>query len=188
MDSSENTSMENSGNGVLPTQANDTDTIEAVDHDPKQNLIQVINSIQRTLAFLHHLYLTVSTFNAASQLPLLRRLNVLVMELDNLIKLSDKLNIQVPTEVLSYIDDGKNPDDFTRDVINNCISTNQATKGQADAFKSLRSHLLEELEQAFPEEVEHYREIRAISAAESKQLAEAQSSLPNGDVKVNSEL
>ena len=34
-------------------------------------------------------------------------------------------------------------------------------------FQSLRKHLLEELEQAFPEDVEHYREIRASSAAVS---------------------
>lgn len=34
-------------------------------------------------------------------------------------------------------------------------------------FKGLRRHLLEELEQAFPDEVEDYREIRASSAAVS---------------------
>jgi hypothetical protein len=34
-------------------------------------------------------------------------------------------------------------------------------------FQGLRKHLLEELEQAFPDEVENYREIRAASAAVS---------------------
>jgi mediator of RNA polymerase II transcription subunit 10 len=37
--------------------------------------------------------------------------------------------------VLSLIDDGKNPDEFTRDVINSCIAKNQVTKGKTDAFK-----------------------------------------------------
>jgi hypothetical protein len=32
-------------------------------------------------------------------------------------------------------------------------------------FQSLRKYLLEELEQAFPEDVEAYREIRATAAA-----------------------
>ncbi|GAB4845156.1 Mediator of RNA polymerase II transcription subunit 10a [Ancistrocladus abbreviatus] len=54
--------------------------------------------------------------------------------------------------------------------------------------ESLRKHLLEQLEQSFPFEVEGNREIRARSAAESKQLAREQSVLPNGDVKVKSEL
>jgi site-specific DNA-adenine methylase len=34
-------------------------------------------------------------------------------------------------------------------------------------FQGLRRHLLEELEQTFPDEVESYREIRAASAAVS---------------------
>ncbi|ONK58842.1 uncharacterized protein A4U43_C08F300 [Asparagus officinalis] len=102
-------------------------------------------------------------------------------------RLSEGCNIQVPMEVLNLIDDGKNPDEFTKDVLNSCIAKNQITKGKTDAFKSLRKHLLEELEQTFPDEVEAYREIRASSAAESKQLAQAQSGLPNGDVKVKPE-
>lgn len=35
----------------------------------------------------------------------------------------------------SLIDDGKNPDQFTRDVINSFISKNQITKGKTDALK-----------------------------------------------------
>lgn len=177
-----------SGNGMMNNQANDRGTPTAPTDDPKQNLNQVINSIQKTLGLLHQLYLNVSSFNAASQLPLLQRLNSLVMELENMMKLSEKCNIQVPMEVLNLIDDGKNPDEFTRDVINSCIGKNQVTKGKTDAFKSLRKHLLEELEQNFPDEVESYREIRASSAAESKRLAQSQSTLPNGDVKVKTEL
>jgi hypothetical protein len=61
------------GNGMISSQANDTAATTAVD-DPKQNLNQVINSIQKNLGLLHQLSLTVSSFNAASQLPLLQRL------------------------------------------------------------------------------------------------------------------
>ncbi|KAK6934906.1 Mediator complex, subunit Med10 [Dillenia turbinata] len=138
----------------------------AVD-DPKQNLNQVINSIQKTLGLIHQLSLTVSSFNVASQLPLLQRVNSLVLELDNMTKLAEKCNIQVPMEVINLIDDGKNPDEFTKDVINSCIAKNQITKGKTDAFKSLRKNILEELEQAFPEEVESYRDIRASSSTVS---------------------
>lgn len=191
MDSSQSTvtgTGGSSGNGMMAPQANDNATTASVVDDPKQNLNQVINSIQKTLGLLHQLYLTVSSFNASSQLPLLQRLNTLVLELDNMVKLSEKCNIQVPMEVLNLIDDGKNPDEFTRDVINSCIAKNQITKGKTDAFKGLRKHLLEELEQTFPDEVESYREIRATSAAELKRQALAQSMMPNGDVKVKPEL
>ncbi|KAL9228082.1 hypothetical protein vseg_003698 [Gypsophila vaccaria] len=149
---------------------------------------EVIKSIEKTLGILHQLYLTVSSFNVASQLPLLHRINSLVGELDELIKLSQQCDIQVPLEVLNLIDQGSNPDAFTRDILNSCISKNQFTKGKTDSFKSLRKHLLEELEQAFPTEVEAYREIRASSAAEMKRMVQAQGTLPNGDVKVKNEL
>ncbi|KAK1565028.1 hypothetical protein Q3G72_017126 [Acer saccharum] len=157
---------------------------------PQMWLLVVVVAMEwlKTLGLLHQLSLTVSSFNAASQLPLLQRLNSLVTELDNMVKLSEKCNIEVPMEVLNLIDDGKNPDEFTRDVINSCIAKNQVTKGRTDSFKSLRKHLLEELEQAFPDEVESYREIRASSAAETKRLAQSQSMLPNGDVKVKPEI
>ncbi|KAL3817866.1 hypothetical protein ACJIZ3_003771 [Penstemon smallii] len=192
------------GNGIMSSQSTDASPVESsaagssID-DSKENLNQVINSIQKNLGILHQLYLTVSSFNVASQLPLLQRMNNLVLELDNLTKLADKCNIQfivmcnsvhnaMDELECSLIDDGKNPDEFTRDVLNGCIAKNQITKGKTDAFKGLRKHLLEELEQAFPDEVEAYREIRAASAVEAKRLAQAQSMLPNGDVKVKPEI
>ncbi|XP_044954985.1 mediator of RNA polymerase II transcription subunit 10b-like [Hordeum vulgare subsp. vulgare] len=156
--------------------------------DPsKQNLAQVTGLIQKTLGLLHQLNLNASSFSSASQLPLLQPLNALVAELDTMQKLADGCNIQVPMEVVNLIDDGKNPDEFTKDVLNSCIAKNQITKGRTDAFKSLRKHLLEELEEAFPDDVEAYRQIRATSAAESKRLAQSQSALPNGDAKVKPE-
>lgn len=199
MDSSQNTVgtpvSGGGGNSIIMSQSTDASPVDSTPaastpttDESKQNLNQVINSIQKTLGILHQLYLTVSSFNAASQLPLLQRLNNLVLELDNMSKLAEKCNIQVPMEVINLIDDGKNPDEFTRDVLNGCIAKNQITKGKTDAFKGFRGHLLEELEQAFPDEVEAYRNIRAASASEAKRLAQAQSMLPNGDVKVKPEM
>ncbi|CAD5313752.1 unnamed protein product [Arabidopsis thaliana] len=189
MDPTQNTSAGIGGsNGTIRYQTNDGTSTVTVADDSKENLSQVINSIEKTLGVLHQLHLTVTSFTPASQLHLLQRLNSLVMELDNMTKLSEKCNIQIPMEVLNLIDDGKNPDEFTKDVLNSCIARNQVTKGKTDAFKDLRKHILEELEQTFPDEVDMYREIRASSAAEAKRLAQPQSVLPNGDAKVKNEL
>lgn len=43
-------------------------------------------------------------------------------------------------EVCSLIDDGKNPDEFTKEVLNSCIAKNQITKGKTDAFKVIAHH------------------------------------------------
>ncbi|KAI4306331.1 hypothetical protein L6164_029618 [Bauhinia variegata] len=192
MDSAQNATTRGNGgsggNGMLTPQTSETSaaTAAAAD-DSMQKLNQVINSIQKTLGLIHQLYLTVSSFNPAFQMVLLQRINSLAMELDNMVKLSEKCNIQVPMEVLNLIDDGKNPDEFTKDVINSCIAKNQITKGKTDAMKGLRKHLLEELEQNFPDEVEAFREARAASAAELKRLAQSQNVIPNGDVRVKTE-
>ncbi|CAH9068728.1 unnamed protein product [Cuscuta europaea] len=183
-----NGTMLSMSNVASPADSSASATTGSPADDSKQNLNQVINSIQKTLGMLHQLYLTVSSFNVASQLPFLQRMNALVLELDNMTKLAEKCDIQVPMEVLDLIDNGRNPDEFTRDVLNSCIAKNQITKGKTDAFKGLRKHLLDELEEAFPDEVEAYRTMRATSAAEAKQLAQAQNALANGDVKVKPEI
>ncbi|XP_042444445.1 mediator of RNA polymerase II transcription subunit 10b-like [Zingiber officinale] len=195
MDPSPQNSSSAAGNGGLSTSAsatpspapNPTSAVASAPVDEaKQNLNQVINSIDKTLGLLHQLYVTVSSFSVASQLPLLQRLNALVSELDAMQKMADKCDVQIPLEVVNLIDDGKNPDEFTKDVINSCVAKNQMTKGKTDAFKSLRKNLLEELDHAFPDEVDMYREIRS-SAAESRRPAQSLQTLQNGDVKIKSE-
>ncbi|XP_042450995.1 mediator of RNA polymerase II transcription subunit 10b-like isoform X1 [Zingiber officinale] len=170
MDPSPHKSSTAAGDGVVSVPAS-TDPIPAPNSnsgtvdDQKESLSQIIDSVDRTLGLLHKLYLTVSSFSVASQLPLLQRLNTLVAELDGIQKLAENCNFQIPLEVVNLIDDGKNPDQFTRDVINSFISKNQITKGKTDALKSFRKHLLEELNQAFPDEVMTYKEVRAAAAA-----------------------
>ncbi|EHA8591112.1 putative Mediator of RNA polymerase II transcription subunit 10b [Cocos nucifera] len=67
------------GNALTPT-ANSSvsggDGAAAADSadDRSKHLKQVISSIDKTLGLLHQLYLTVSSFSVASQLPLLQRL------------------------------------------------------------------------------------------------------------------
>ncbi|PSR91404.1 Mediator of RNA polymerase II transcription subunit 10b like, partial [Actinidia chinensis var. chinensis] len=78
------------GNGLIVSENMDAETSE----DQKQNLKQVINSIHKTLGLIHPLYLFVSSFNVASQLPLLQRLNSLVMDLEYITKFTDKCDIQ----------------------------------------------------------------------------------------------
>ncbi|EAZ03627.1 hypothetical protein OsI_25763 [Oryza sativa Indica Group] len=107
---------------------------ERAEDASKQNLALMMASIQRTLGLLHQLNLNVSSFSSASQLPLLQRLNSLVAELDTMQKHAEGCNIQVPMEVVNLIDDGKNPDEFTRDVLNSCIAKNQEKEKKNHQF------------------------------------------------------
>lgn len=75
MDPAQNTNAVIGGsgsNGTMRYQTNDG-TATAAD-DSKENLSQVINSIEKTLGLLHQLEKTVTSFTPASQLHLLQRL------------------------------------------------------------------------------------------------------------------
>eukprot|EP00249_Psilotum_nudum_P009287 c21834_g1_i1 orf=63-725(+) len=150
-------------------------------------LEEISSSVQRSLALLHQLHCSVSSFTLPSQLVLLERLNGVVKELSFMHSAAQDCHIDVPIDVVRFIDEGRNPDEFTRDLINSCIERNQATKGKVDAFKLLRKHLLEEIEEAYPEETEAYRALRTASVMESRRNFQAPGLLPNGDVKVKSE-
>lgn len=78
MDSSQSAAMGGNGgsggNGSLSSQITETAASATGANDSMQNLNQVNNSIQKTLGLIHQLYLTVSTYNPAFQMPLLQRM------------------------------------------------------------------------------------------------------------------
>eukprot|EP00850_Spirogloea_muscicola_P023675 SM000376S13707 [mRNA] locus=s376:26363:27770:- [translate_table: standard] len=64
------------------------------------------------------------------------RRNGLVKELAAVAEAADGCgDARVPLEVVRLIDEGRNPDSFTRDLLQACAARNQATKGRVDAFK-----------------------------------------------------
>jgi mediator of RNA polymerase II transcription subunit 10 len=154
---------------------------------PQQAMEETIASVQRALALLHQLQQTVSDFKLPSQVVLLERLNGLVTELGVMSTAAQDCHIQIPLEVVNLIDEGRNPDEFTKDLLNSCVQRNQASKGKVDAFKALRKSLLEQVEEAFPAETDAYRDIRNQSTQESRRALQASNLLSNGDLKVKSE-
>lgn len=78
MDASQTAAVEgnggNGGNGMSTTQTNDTMAPAPAADDSVQILNQLINSTQKTFGLNHQLYLTVSSFNSAFQMPLLQRM------------------------------------------------------------------------------------------------------------------
>jgi mediator of RNA polymerase II transcription subunit 10 len=144
-------------------------------------------SVQRALALLHQLQCSVSAFQLPSQLVLLERLNGLVTELGNMHSASQDCHIQIPLEVLNFIDEGRNPDEFTKHLLNGCVQQNQASKGKVDSFKALRKNLLEQVEEVFPAETEAYRDIRSQSSVESRRATHTGNAMSNGDMKLKIE-
>eukprot|EP01102_Stenamoeba_stenopodia_P013558 TRINITY_DN4418_c0_g1_i1.p1 TRINITY_DN4418_c0_g1~~TRINITY_DN4418_c0_g1_i1.p1 ORF type:complete len:156 (-),score=33.59 TRINITY_DN4418_c0_g1_i1:54-458(-) len=70
--------------------------------------------------------------------------------------LRHSIDVEVPLEVLKFIDEGRNPDLYTKQSLELCTSKNAITRGKFDAIKSLRDGLEEEIKKVMPKTWEEY--------------------------------
>lgn len=59
--------------------------------------------------------------------------------------------IQLPPEIVDYVDAARNPDIYTREFVELVQKGNQDLKGKAEAFSSFRDTLAREMASAMPE-------------------------------------
>lgn len=57
----------------------------------------------------------------------------------------------LPREVIQYVEDGRNPDIYTREFVELVIKQNQMMKGKRRAFAAFRDVLATRIVVAFPE-------------------------------------
>lgn len=57
----------------------------------------------------------------------------------------------MPPEIIDYIDQGRNPDIYTRELVEAVQRSNQYLKGKSEAFAGFRDILAEEINKAIPE-------------------------------------
>lgn len=69
-------------------------------------------------------------------------------------------DVEVPLEVFEYIDQGRNPQLYTKDCIEKALEKNQQVNGKIDAYKNFKSLLVEELSKHFPKEIDEYQKIK----------------------------
>lgn len=69
-------------------------------------------------------------------------------------------NIHIPLAVFDYIDQGRNPQIYTKDCIDKALEKNEETKGKIDSYRKFKNNLLLELASEFPQEINKYRAIR----------------------------
>ncbi|KAJ2815439.1 RNA polymerase II mediator complex subunit [Coemansia sp. 'formosensis'] len=66
--------------------------------------------------------------------------------------LKDRLNVNVPEEVLTYIKDGRNPDEFTSQFMERLASENQFTNGKISALTNFKQEYEAKIRELFPDE------------------------------------
>ena len=71
--------------------------------------------------------------------------------LAELSKSSSALSIQIPPEIIAYIDESRNPDIYTREFVELTQRGNRELKNTSEAFTKFRDVFGEELIESMPE-------------------------------------
>ncbi|KAL0256966.1 RNA polymerase II mediator complex subunit [Diplodia seriata] len=74
--------------------------------------------------------------------------------LGNLLQLSREaggLTLHIPPDIISYVENGRNPDIYTREFAELVQKNNQKLKGKSEAFAQFRDILASKIITAFPE-------------------------------------
>ena len=64
---------------------------------------------------------------------------------------SESLPTNLPPEIIEYIDQGRNPDIYNRELVEAVQRNNQYLKGKSEAFAGFRDMLAEEIVKAKPD-------------------------------------
>lgn len=113
--------------------------------------------LKRLIWKLHEIESTVCDFNGDHEL-LFERINKYVEELASLQSHSESVkDIEVPVELLRYMDEGGNPDTFTSDIFRRALRSNQQSMGKAQAFSQFRDAVEAQLQAQCPQDLAAYR-------------------------------
>ena len=103
----------------------------------------------------------VSDVQPNGQAVLNKKLNEMITGMQEIDKMKSQMaDINVPLEVFDYIDQGKNPNLYTKDCLEKTLAKNEQVKGKIDNLKRFKACLLVELTKVLPNEINTYRALR----------------------------
>ncbi|ETN84836.1 hypothetical protein NECAME_06640 [Necator americanus] len=110
-----------------------------------------------------HLGVIATDFGARSQEPFNQKIHTLVSGLQELDQMRNQFaDVKVPLELLDVLDQGKNPQLYTKEVLERTLQKNKEVNGKVETYKKFHAALLKELGEEMPEDTMTYRNIRDI--------------------------
>ncbi|XP_027799710.1 mediator of RNA polymerase II transcription subunit 10 isoform X2 [Marmota flaviventris] len=92
--------------------------------------------LEKFVENIRQLGIIVSDFQPSSQAGLHQKLNFIVTGLQDIDKCRQQLHdITVPLEVFEYIDQGRNPQLYTKECLERALAKNEQVKGKIDTMK-----------------------------------------------------
>ncbi|EFO18944.1 hypothetical protein LOAG_09550 [Loa loa] len=102
-----------------------------------------------------------SDFTTRSQEPLNQKIHTLISGLHELDHLKNQfMDVKIPLELLDYLDQGKNPQLYTKECLERTLNKNKEMNGKIEMYKKFRAMLLKELGEEMPNDMVLYRNLR----------------------------
>ncbi|MCP9262066.1 Mediator of RNA polymerase II transcription subunit 10 [Dirofilaria immitis] len=102
-----------------------------------------------------------SDFTTRSQEPLNQKIHILISGLHELDHLKNQfVDVKIPLELLDYLDQGKNPQLYTRECLERTLNKNKEMNGKIEMYKKFRAMLMKELGEEMPNDMVLYRNLR----------------------------
>ncbi|CAX45476.1 RNA polymerase II basal transcription complex subunit, putative [Candida dubliniensis CD36] len=134
--------------GTLPSTPENEPLIKSAD-----NVANLIESFIELGVLVHD-----NQGTPQSNQALMNKLNQLIQQLSQTSTIANDTNTNtnlkqflIPIDVISYIEDGRNPDIYTREFIEVNAKSNARLKGKMLGFKKLRDVFSDKLKQEFPQ-------------------------------------
>ena len=120
---------------------------------------ELIDTLEDLTETVKHVGIIACDFEEQSQDVLNTKINDMVKGLKKLNDLKDNFGqVQVPYEVLSYIDQGRNPQLYTKDCLEKAKLKNEETKEKINSLQSFKDSLVKELKTNMPATMEQYEQ------------------------------
>ncbi|XP_063705463.1 mediator of RNA polymerase II transcription subunit 10 [Culicoides brevitarsis] len=125
--------------------------------------LELETSLEMFIENVRQIRIIVSDFQPQGQNVLNQKIQSLVTNLQEIDKLKNQVqDFHVPLEVFDYIDQGRNPQLYTKDCLEKARTKNEEVKGKIDSFRKFKANLMVELSKSFPNEMSKYRARREI--------------------------
>ncbi|KTG31070.1 hypothetical protein cypCar_00027479 [Cyprinus carpio] len=106
--------------------------------------------LEKFVENIRQLGIIVSDFQPSSQTGLNQKLNFMITGLQDIEKCRQQLHdINVPLEVFEYIDQGRNPQLYTKECLERALAKNEQIKGKNDTLTERESVLLDSISEAW---------------------------------------
>jgi len=121
---------------------------------------QLEQTLELSIENCRHLCLIASDFHPGGQPVLNQKLHTMVSGLQELDQMKERFkDVSIPLELLQTVDEGKNPQLYTRECMEWTNSKNKECNGKIELLKKHRALVMRELSEDFPKQMMQYRSV-----------------------------